>query len=151
MKLCDERLKTGIECARLPRAAVCARQTRSFVYALITVFVSSIEARQPRTAVDRFSILPRKEHRNATRPSPLTEHSTRPSTCRGTQNRSDLAQHAPISRAAVCYAKQRTLPRAAAARSRYPAFQSTERHLVKISYQRGPIDSVRDSLHSKAN
>jgi hypothetical protein len=31
----------------------CARQTRSFVYALITVFVSSIEARQPRAAVDR--------------------------------------------------------------------------------------------------
>jgi hypothetical protein len=46
-------IKPGIDCERLPRAAVRARQTRSFVYALITVFVSSIEARQPRTAVDR--------------------------------------------------------------------------------------------------
>jgi hypothetical protein len=31
---------------KLPRAAVLARQTRSFVYALITVFVSSIQVRQ---------------------------------------------------------------------------------------------------------
>jgi hypothetical protein len=51
-------LKTGIDCAWLPRAAVRARQTRSFFYALITVFVSSIEARQPRAAVDR-------RHKNA--------------------------------------------------------------------------------------
>jgi hypothetical protein len=42
-----------IDCARLLRAAVRARQTRSFVYALITVFVSSIEARQPHAAADR--------------------------------------------------------------------------------------------------
>jgi hypothetical protein len=40
-------LKPGIDFARLPRAVVRARKTRSFVYALITVFVSSIEARQP--------------------------------------------------------------------------------------------------------
>jgi hypothetical protein len=45
--------KPGIDCARLPRAAVRARQTRSFVYALIAVFVSSIDTRQPRAAVDR--------------------------------------------------------------------------------------------------
>jgi hypothetical protein len=50
--------------------------------------------------------------------------------CRGTKNRSDLARHAPSSRAAVfvlpraatwyrlCEAKERTLPRAAAARNR---------------------------------
>jgi hypothetical protein len=41
----DALLKPGIDCARLPCAAVRARQTRSFVYALITVFVCSIEAR----------------------------------------------------------------------------------------------------------
>jgi hypothetical protein len=46
-------IKPGIDCAQLPRAAVHVRQTRSFVYALITVFVSSIEARQQRAAVDR--------------------------------------------------------------------------------------------------
>jgi capsular polysaccharide biosynthesis protein len=38
-------LKPGIECARLPRAAVRARRNRSFVYALIIVFVSSIDVR----------------------------------------------------------------------------------------------------------
>jgi hypothetical protein len=42
----------------------------------------------------------------------------------GTKNRSDLARHAPSSRAAtwyrLCEAKQRILPRAAAARNRYP-------------------------------
>jgi hypothetical protein len=43
-----------------PGAAVRARQTRSFVYALITVFVSSIEARQPCAGVDR-------RHNNATK------------------------------------------------------------------------------------
>jgi hypothetical protein len=37
-------LKPGIDCAR---------QTLPFVYALITVFVSGIEARHPRAAVDR--------------------------------------------------------------------------------------------------
>jgi hypothetical protein len=77
------------------RAAVRARQSRSFVYALITVFVSSIEARQPRATVDRFSILPRKKHRNATRPSQLKEHSTLKSFCRGAKNRSYLARRAP--------------------------------------------------------
>jgi hypothetical protein len=46
-------VKPGIDCTRLPRAAVRERQTRSFVYALITVFVSSIEARQRRAAVNR--------------------------------------------------------------------------------------------------
>jgi hypothetical protein len=60
--------KSGIDCERLPRAAVHARQTRSFFYALITVFMSCIEPRQPRAAVDgRFS---------ATRPSQLKQHST---------------------------------------------------------------------------
>jgi hypothetical protein len=38
-------VKPGIDCARLSRAAVRARQTRSFIYALIAVFVSSIEVR----------------------------------------------------------------------------------------------------------
>jgi hypothetical protein len=32
-----------------------------------------------------FSILPRKKHRNATRPSQLKEHSTQKSLCRGTK------------------------------------------------------------------
>jgi hypothetical protein len=77
---------------------------------LFTVFVSSIEARQPLAA---------------TRISQLKEHSTLKSLCRGTKNRSDLARDAPSSRAATCYrlyeAKQRTLPRAADARNRYPA------------------------------
>ena len=116
-------LKPGIDCARLPRAAVRARQTRSFVR--VTVFTQH-RARQPRAAVDRRCS-------NTTRPSQLNEHSTLKSLCRGLKNRSDLARHAPSSRAAVfvlpraatwfrlCEAKQRTLPRAAAARNRYPA------------------------------
>jgi hypothetical protein len=52
-------LKTGIDCERLPRPAVRARQTRSFIYALITVFVSSIEVRllidATRTPQDRLN------------------------------------------------------------------------------------------------
>jgi hypothetical protein len=43
-----------------------------------------------------FSILPRKKHRNVARPSPLKEHSTLKSLCRGTKNRSDLARHAAV-------------------------------------------------------
>jgi hypothetical protein len=46
-------LKLGIDYAQLPRASVRARQTCSFVYALLTVFVSSTEAQQLRVAVDR--------------------------------------------------------------------------------------------------
>jgi hypothetical protein len=91
------------------------------------VFVSSIEARQPRAAVDRrcSSVLART--RKATRPSHLKEHSTLKSLCRGTKNRLDLARHEPSSRAAIwyrlCEAKQRTLFRTAAAHNRYPALQ----------------------------
>jgi hypothetical protein len=52
-------LKPGIDCVWLPRAAVRVRQTRSFVYALITVFVSSSEARllidATRTPQDRLN------------------------------------------------------------------------------------------------
>jgi hypothetical protein len=78
----------------------------------------------------RLLIDVRKKHRNATRSSQLKKHSTLKSLCRGTKNRSDLARHAPSSRAAVfalpsaatryrlCEAKQRILPRAAAARNR---------------------------------
>jgi hypothetical protein len=113
--------KPGIDCPRLPRAAVLARQTLSFVYALIILFVSSIETRQPRVAVDRFSILAQKKHPNVTRPSQLK------SFCHETKNHSDLALHARSSRAAtwyrLCEAKQRTLPRAATARNRYPALE----------------------------
>jgi hypothetical protein len=83
-------LKLGIDCTRLPRAAVHARQTRSYVYSVR----SSIEARQPREAVDGRCP-------SDTRPSQLKEHSTLKSLCRGTKNRSDLARHAPSSRAAV--------------------------------------------------
>jgi hypothetical protein len=113
-----------IDCARLPRAAVHARQSSSFVYALITVFVSSIEAR---LLID------------ATSTPQLKEHSTLKSLCRGTKNRSDLTRHAPSSRAAIfvlplaatwdllCEAKQGTLLRAAAARNRYPALESQAR------------------------
>jgi hypothetical protein len=89
-----ESLTSGIDCARLPRASVRARQTRSFVYALITVFVSNIEARQPRAAVDRRCS-------SATRPSQLKEHGTLKSLCRGTKNRCDLARHAPRARGRV--------------------------------------------------
>jgi hypothetical protein len=50
--------------------------------------------------------------------------------CRGTKNRSDLARHAPSSRAAtwyrLCEAKQRTLPRAVAVRNRYPTLKNAE-------------------------
>jgi hypothetical protein len=87
-------LTPGIDCGWLPRAAVRARQTRSFVYALITVFVSSIEARQPRAAGDRRCS-------SATRLSQLKEHGTLKSLCRGTKNTSDLARHAPSSRGSV--------------------------------------------------
>jgi hypothetical protein len=107
-------LKLGIDCARLLHAAVRARQTRSFFF---TVFVSSIEERQPRVAVDRRCS-------SATRPSQLKDHSTLKSLCRGAKNRSDFVRHAPSSRAAVwyllCEAKQRILPCAAAARNWYP-------------------------------
>jgi hypothetical protein len=48
-----------------------------------------------------FSILPRKKHRNATRPSQLKEHSTLKSLWRKTKNRSDMAGHVLSSRAAV--------------------------------------------------
>jgi hypothetical protein len=78
--------KAGIDYARLRRAAVRARQSRSFVYALITAFVSSIEVRQPRAAVDRSCS-------SVTRPSQLKVHSTLKSLCRGINNRSDLARH----------------------------------------------------------
>jgi hypothetical protein len=37
-------LKSGVDCPRLPGVVVRAQQTRPFVYALITVFVSSIAA-----------------------------------------------------------------------------------------------------------
>jgi hypothetical protein len=63
---------------------------------LFTVFVSNIEARQPRAAVDRRCS-------SDTRPSQLKEHSTLKFYCRGTNNRSDLARHAPSSRAATSY------------------------------------------------
>jgi hypothetical protein len=92
-------VKPVIDCARMPRAAVRARQTLSFVYALIIVFVSSIEARQPRAAVDRRCS-------SATRPSQLKEHSTLKSLCRGTTNRSDLARHAPSLQCSFCRARQ---------------------------------------------
>jgi hypothetical protein len=58
---------------------------------LFTVFVSSVEAR---LFIDGSS---------DTRPSQLKEHSTLKSLCRGTKNRSDLARHAPSSRAAIWY------------------------------------------------
>jgi hypothetical protein len=74
---------------------------RDKLVCLFTVFVSNIEARQPRADVDRrcSSVL---------RPSQLKTHSTLKSLCRGTWNLSDLAQLAPSSRAAVFL-----LPRAA--------------------------------------
>jgi hypothetical protein len=83
-------LKPGIDCARLPRAAVRARQTLSFVYALITVFVSSIEARQPRAAVDR-------RHKNVS-----TERAQH------TENRSDLARQRQVRvrQCSFCRARQ---------------------------------------------
>jgi hypothetical protein len=60
---------------------------------LFTVFVSSIEARQPRAVVNRRSS-------SDTRPSQLKEHSTLKSLCRGTKkNRSYLARQVPSSRA----------------------------------------------------
>jgi hypothetical protein len=73
-------VKLGNDCVQLPLPAVSARQTRSFVYALITVFVSSIETRRPRSAVDRRCS-------SDARPSQLKEHSTLKSLCRGTKNR----------------------------------------------------------------
>jgi hypothetical protein len=95
---CSSELRSFIMPANCIKPGIdCARQTRSFVYALITV----LEARQPRAAVDRRCS-------SGTRPSQLKEHSTLKSLCRGTKNRSDLARHAPGSRAA-------------AARNRYPA------------------------------
>ena len=115
-----------------------ARQTRSFLV-WVTMFVfTQHQARQPRAAVDRrCSNTTRaavdRRCSNTTRPSQLNKHSTLKSLCRGSKNRSDLARHAPSLRAAVfvlpraatwfrlCEVKQRTLPRAAAARNRYPA------------------------------
>jgi hypothetical protein len=95
-----------------------------------------------------FSILSRKEHRNTTRPSQLKEHSTPKSLCRGTKNRSDMAPQAPSSRVTVfvlpraatwyrlCEAKQRTLPRAAAAHNRHPALESYwwKYDIIKLRY-----------------
>jgi hypothetical protein len=81
-------IRLGIDCAQL--------FVRGKLVRLFTVFVSSIEARQPRVAVDRLSF-------SDTRPSQLKEHSTLKSLCRGTKNRSDLARHAPSSRAATWY------------------------------------------------
>jgi hypothetical protein len=90
-----------------------ARKTRSFVY--------RVRVQHRSAAVDWLCS-------TATRPSQLKEHSTLKSLCRGTKNRSDLARHAPSSRTAtwyrLCEAKQRTLPRAAAARNRYPTLQA---------------------------
>jgi hypothetical protein len=107
-------VKPGIQCLRLSRAAGRARRTRSFVYALVTMFVSSIEARQPRAVVHRRCS-------SVTRPSQLKKHSTLKSHCRWTKNRSELARHASSSRVSVfvlpraatwyrlCEAKERTL------------------------------------------
>jgi hypothetical protein len=92
-----KRFKLGIDCARLPRAVLGARRTHSFVYALITVFVSSIEARQPRAAVDR-------RHNNATRLSQLKKHNTLKPLCRATKNRSDLGRRA--RQCSFCRARQ---------------------------------------------
>jgi hypothetical protein len=63
------RLRLGIDCARLPGAAVRARQTRSFVYRVRV---------QPRAVVDRRCS-------SDTRPSQLKEHSTLKYLCRGTK------------------------------------------------------------------
>jgi hypothetical protein len=75
-----------------------ARQTRSFVFVLITVFLSSIEARQLRAAVDR-------RHKNVSTETaqhteiplprdkePLRFGSTRASFCRARQNGIDFAR-----------------------------------------------------------
>jgi hypothetical protein len=99
---------------------------------LFTVFVSGIEARQPRAAVDQRCS-------SDMRPSQLKEHSTLKSLCRETKNRSDLARHAPSSLAATWYrlfeATQRTLPRAAAARNIYSALEkSTASILGRVPY-----------------
>jgi hypothetical protein len=97
---------------------------------LFTVFVSTIETRQPRAAVDGCCS-------SDTRPSQLKEHSTLKSLRRGTKNRSDLARHAPSSRAAtwyqLCEIKQPTLPRAPAARNRYPAYRSCRYIIFPVS------------------
>jgi hypothetical protein len=115
--------KPGIYCTRLPRAAVRARQTRSCVYALITVFVSGIEARQPRAAVDWRR--ERNTERHKTVSIMLKEHSTLNALCSGTKDRFALARHARSSRAAtwyrLCEGKQRTMPRAAGAHTRNTA------------------------------
>jgi hypothetical protein len=82
-------------------------------------------------------IFPQKKHRKGTRPFQLKEQSTLKSLCRGTKNRSDVARHAPSSRASVrsaardnmvstCGANQQTLSRAAAVRNRYPALPESQ-------------------------
>jgi hypothetical protein len=80
------------------------RLRRSFVYPSITVFVSSTEARLLSDAVP-----PSQDRLNR------KSNSTLKFLCRGTKKRSDLARHAPSSRAAtwyqLCDAMQRTLPR----------------------------------------
>jgi hypothetical protein len=113
-----ERVLSRVSIARGCRA----RQARSFLcLCLITVFLSSIEARQPRVAVDRRCS-------SDTRPSQLKEHSTLKSLCRGTKNHSDLARHAPSSRAAVFLLPRsnmvstlRSKATNIASRNRYPA------------------------------
>jgi hypothetical protein len=72
--------------SRVLIARCCREQlfVRGKLVRLFTVFVSSIEERQPRVAVDRRCSLD-------TRPSQLKEHSKLKSPCRGTKNRSDLA------------------------------------------------------------
>jgi hypothetical protein len=127
--LCN--LKPGIHCARLPRADIRVRQTRSFVHALITVIMSGVKERQPHMAVDRWC------ERNTRTPQDRLnwKHSTLKSLCRRTKNRSDLARHGPSLHAAVfvlprvatwyrlCEAKQWTLTHVAATFDRYPALQ----------------------------
>jgi hypothetical protein len=67
--------KLGIDCAQL--------FVRGKLVRLFTVFVSSIEARQPRAAVDwRCS--------SDTRPSQLKEHSTLKSLCRGAKKTASI-------------------------------------------------------------
>jgi hypothetical protein len=56
-----------------------------------------------------FSILPRKKHRNATRPSQLKEHRTLKSFCCGAKKRSDLARHASSARGSVLSAARGTI------------------------------------------
>jgi hypothetical protein len=104
---------------------------RGKLVCLFTEFVSNIEARQPRADVDgRCS--------SVLRLSQLKTHSTLKSLCRGAWNLSDLAQHAPSSRAATWHrlweAKQRTLPRAASTSNR----SIVEPHCISFSFLQHP-------------